>query len=185
MIISLRFCNLNPKSLGLCNSCPSWRLRISLLNTGPINRLFGIRVDDINEFIIIHEKVVCRWLPTLISFITVGNCFICQAHHQACLEIITEVIRLDMGYLSLDSMVNGTYNEHERYWNMHMTASSKKEFIKLTIFVKQSAKYSTSKYRSGIQFDRPTIMAKGLSISGFSNKSQCKFSTTHLLSWKC
>lgn len=68
---------------------------------------------------------------------------------------------------------------------MDMTASSKKEFIKLTIFVKQSAKYSTSKYCCGIQFDRSLIMAKGLSISGLSNKSQCKFSTTHILSWKC
>lgn len=47
-----------------------------------------------------------------------------------------------------------------------MTASSKKEFIRSTIFVKQNAKYSTSKYRCGIQSARCIIMAKDLSILG-------------------
>lgn len=67
---------------------------------------------------------------------------------------------------------------------MDMTAFSKKEYIRSAIFVKQSAKYSTSKYCCGIQGIRFIIMAKRLSISGSSNKSQCNFSMTHTLSWK-
>lgn len=52
--------------------------------------------------------------------------------------------------------------------NMDMTASSKKEFIRSTIVVKQSTKYSTSKYCCGIQGASLIITAKGLSILDFN-----------------
>lgn len=77
---------------------------------------FGIKVSEIDEPIIIHYKVVCGWLPTLISFITVGNCFICQAHHQACLENSRAVIRLDLRNFSLTSVSKSDYTQHRGEW---------------------------------------------------------------------
>lgn len=64
---------------------------------------------------------------------------------------------------------------------MDMTASSKKELIRSTVFVKPNANYSTSKYCCGIQGARLITMAKDLSISGSSSKSQYKFSMIHTL----
>lgn len=47
--------------------------------------------------------MLCGWLPTLISFITEQNCFICQAQQQTRLENIRVVIRQNMDH-SLDNL---------------------------------------------------------------------------------
>lgn len=47
--------------------------------------------------------MLCGWLPTLISFITEQNCFICQAQRQTRLENIRVVIRQNMDH-SLDNL---------------------------------------------------------------------------------
>lgn len=64
------------------------------------------------------------WLPTLISFMTAGNCFICQAHHQACLENIRVIIRLDMRTFHLACKAKGTHNDKEGIKKLDMRVAS-------------------------------------------------------------